>query len=64
MTSLGRLSGNFCSDTIFNLSHRVLLDAEIKVLEKALDFAPIQRKINETELTEDFEELCLCMSVK
>ena len=47
VTSLGRLRGHFCSDTIFNLSHRVLSDAEIKILEKGLDFAPIQRKINE-----------------
>ena len=47
VTSLGRLRGHFCSDTIFNLSHRVLSDTEIKILEKGLDFAPIQRKINE-----------------
>ena len=31
VTSLGRLRGHFCSDTIFNLSHRVLSDTEIKV---------------------------------
>ena len=47
VTSLGCLRGHFCSDTIFNLSHRVLSDAEIKVLEKGLDFVPIQTKINE-----------------
>ena len=64
MTSLGHLRRHFCSDTIFNLSHRVLSDAEIKVLEKGLDFAPIQRKINETELREDFEEFCCRMRVK
>ena len=64
VTNLGRLRGPFCSDTIFNLSHRVLSDAEIKVLEKVLDFAPIQRKLNEPELREDFEEFCRCMSVK
>ena len=40
--SLGRLRVYFCSDTIFNLSHRVLLDAEIKVLEKGLDFALLE----------------------
>ena len=34
-----RLCGYFCSETIFNLSHRVLTDTEIKVLEKGLDFA-------------------------
>ena len=64
VTSLGRLRGHFCSDTIFNLSHKVLSDAEIKILEKGLDFAPIQRKINEPELREDFEEFCRRMRVK
>ena len=49
-TSESRLTGYFCSETVFNLSHRVLTDAEIKVLEKGLDFAPIQRKISEPEL--------------
>ena len=34
VTSLGRLRGHFCSDTVFNLSHRVLPDAEIRLLEK------------------------------
>ena len=29
-----RLPGYFCSDTVFNLSKKVLSDAEIKVLEK------------------------------
>ena len=33
-TSKSRLTGYFCSETIFNLSHRVLTDAEIKLLEK------------------------------
>ena len=64
VTSLGRLRGHFCSDTIFNLSYRVLSDAEIKVLEKGLDFAPIQKKINEPELREDFEEFCHRMRVR
>ena len=51
-----RLTGYFCSYTIFNLSNRVLSDNEIKVLEKGLHFAPIQRKITEPELRSDFEE--------
>ena len=63
-TSSNRLKGHFCSDTIFNLSHRVLSDAEIKILEKGLDFAPIQRKINEPELRKDFEEFCRRMRIK
>ena len=40
-TSESRLTGYFCSETIFNLSHRVLTDTGTKVLEKGLDFAPI-----------------------
>ena len=36
-----RASGYFCSDTVFNLSKKVLPDSEIKVLEKGLDYALI-----------------------
>ena len=54
----------FCSDTVFNLSNRVLSDSEIKLLEKGLDFAPIQRKINEPELRKDFNEFCRRMRIK
>ena len=64
VTSLGPLRGHFCSDTIFNLSHRVLSDAETKVLEKGFDFAPFQRKISEPELRQNFEEFCRRMRVK
>ena len=38
VTSDGRMSGHICSHTVFNLSHRVLIEAEIKVLEKG--YAP------------------------
>ena len=51
-----RLSGYFCSNTVSNLSWKVLTDNEIKVLEKGIDYAPIQSKINEPELRNDFEE--------
>ena len=54
-----RLKGYFCSDTVFNLSSRVLFKSEIRVLEKGLDFVPFQRKVNETELRKDFEEFCI-----
>ena len=50
ITSSNCLKGHFCSDTIFNSGHRVLSDAEIKIIEKGLDFFPIQKKINELEL--------------
>ena len=55
-TSEGRLEGYFCSNTVFNLSRKVLTDTEIRILEKGLDFAPIQNKINEPELRSDFDE--------
>ena len=64
ITSSNCLKGHFCSDTIFNLSHRVLSDAEVKILDKGLDFALIQRKTNEPELRKDFEEFCRRMRIK
>ena len=63
-TEKTRLSGYFCSDTIFNLSRNVLTDSEIKVLEKGFEYAPIQCKINEPELRNDFEEFCRRMRLK
>ena len=43
---------------VFNLSKKILTDIEIKVLEKGLDYAPIQNKINEPEPRRVFEEFC------
>ena len=63
-TTDNRLLGYLCSETIFNLSNRVLTDTEIKVLEKDLDFAPIQKKLNEQELRSDFNEFCRIMRLK
>ena len=59
-----RLEGHFCSDTVFNLSNRVLSENEIKILEKGVDFAPIQQKTNEPELRKDFEEFYRCVRTK
>ena len=53
-----RIQGYFCSNTVFNLSKKVLAETEIKVLEKGLDFVSIQNKINEPELRKHFEEFC------
>ena len=53
-----------CPDTVSNLSRRVLTEIEIKILEKGLDYAPIQNKINEPELEHDFEEFCRKMRLK
>ena len=54
-----RVKGYFCSDTVFNLSGRVLFKSEIRVLEKGLDFAPFHRKVNELEFRKDLEEFCI-----
>ena len=56
VTDEGGLQGSFCSKTVFNLNQRVLSEIEIQVLEKALDFAPIQESINEPEQRKDFED--------
>ena len=53
-----RITGYFCSETVFDLINTVLTDIEIKVLQKGGGFAPIQRKINESELRQDFAEFC------
>ena len=63
-TDSTRLTGYFCSETVINLSNRALSDAEIKVLEKGLDYAPIQNKINEPELKNDLNEFCRRMLLK
>ena len=64
MASEGRISGYFYSDTVFNSSHRVLTETEIKVLEKGLDYVPTQKKINDPELRKEFSELCRRMRKK
>ena len=63
-TETSRLKGYFCSETVFNLSKKVLTEAEVKVFEKGLDYAPIQNKVNEPELRSDFEEFCRRMRLK
>ena len=54
----GRLKGTFCSETVFDLSHKVFTETEIKVLERGVDFAPTQKCINEPGLRKDFVEFC------
>lgn len=58
------LSGYFCSGTVFNLSRRVWTEMEINILEKGFDYTPIQNKINELKLKQDFEEFCHKMRIK
>ena len=59
-----RIEGHFCSDSVFNLSRRILTETEIKVLEKGLNFAPIENKINELELQTNFNEFFRRMRTK
>ena len=40
-TDDSKMKGYFFSDTVFNLSNKVLREDEMNVLEKGLDFAPI-----------------------
>ena len=49
---------------MFNLGKKVLSDTEIRILEKGLDFAPIQNKINEPELRRNFKEFCRRIRLK
>ena len=58
------LEDYFCSDTIFNLSNKVLSDPEVKVFEIGLDFAPTLQKINESELRKDFHVFCRKMRIR
>ena len=64
VTEANRLKGYFCSKSVFNLSKKVLTETEISVLEKGLDFAPIQKSLNEPELRKDFEEFSRRMRCK
>ena len=64
LTDEGRIRGVFCSRTVFNLSHKILTEIEIKMLEKGLDFPPVQKTLNEPELREDFQEFCHRMRCK
>ena len=41
-----------------------MTNTEINVLEKELDFASIQNKINEPERRKNFEEFCRTMKTK
>ena len=58
------MEGRFCSDTVFKLSNWIFSECEVKVLEKGLDFAPIQQKMKKPELRKDFEEFCIRMRTK
>ena len=64
INSQSRLTGHFYSNTDFDLSQKILSDTKIKVLQKRLDCAPVQIKVNEPELRQDFDEFFRKMRVK
>ena len=59
-----RLEGYFCSKSVFNLSKKVLTETEIRVLGEGLGLAPTNTKINETDLTADFNKFARKMKCK
>ena len=42
--------------SVLNLRKKVLTETEIRVLQKGVGFAPVPTEINETDLTDDFNE--------
>ena len=59
-----RLKGYFCSDTVFNLSKKVLTETKIGVLERGLGFFPTPNLINEENLRRDFDDFSRKMRYK
>ena len=59
-----RIKGWFCSETVFNLSNKVLCQTEIGVLEKSLGFVPTPNTINEADLRREFNEFSRKMRCK
>ena len=55
-TDSDRSKGSFSSDSVNNLSKKVLSETEIKVLEKGLGFSPTPSFINEADLQRDFDD--------
>ena len=60
----GRLQVYFCSDVVFNLSHKVLTELEISVLGKGLGFLPTPTFINEADLRKNFADFTRKMRCK
>ena len=63
-TDDSRMKRYFCLDTILNLSQKVLTKDKIRVLEKDLDFASIQRIVNQPEVRQDFENFYRRIRIK
>ena len=59
-----RLKVYFCSNTVFNLSRKVLTETEIGVLERGLGFVATLNLINEENLRRDFDDFSRKMRCK
>ena len=60
----GRLKDYFCSEVVFNLSHRVLSYLEIEVLGEGLGFSLTSSFINEADPKRDFVDFSRKMRCK
>ena len=58
-TGAGQLEDYFCLDTVFNISKNVLTKAEIRVLEKGLDYNHIKNKINLAVISRNSSGECI-----
>ena len=58
------IKGSFSSDSVFNLSKKVLSKTEIKVPDKGLGFSPTPSSINEADLQRDFDDFARKMRSK
>ena len=59
-----RIKSYFCSDTVFNLSNKVLSETEISVLEKGLGFVSTPNMINGVDLRRDLNDFIRKMRCK
>lgn len=59
-----RLVGYFSSENVFNLSHKVLSEIDIRILGKGLQFVPTLSKIDEVVLRKDSDEFSSRMRSK
>ena len=52
------------SKTVSNPSYKIFTETKMKLLEKGLDFASVQRTLNQPEHRQVFEEFCHRMNCK
>ena len=50
-----RIEGKFVSDNVINLSKKILIEVQVKVLSKGLKFCPTPKEIDMAKIKEDLE---------